>query len=117
MLVSRVNAAKPVNDNTDAEEFLALQLQNMYLAQRGSTRLHRSHNSLQPVSKDSACQYLSGNADALMALRHWVEKDGLVTKVSRWMHPPQAYNSFRDMPVLERMLLSGMSGVSRLPSL
>jgi hypothetical protein len=111
-----VNAAKPVHDNRDAEEFLALQLENMYLAQRGNTRLYRSYNSLQPVSKDSAYQYLASNADALMALRHWVEHDELVTKVSRWTNPPQSYNPFRDVRVLERILLRGIPDVARLPA-
>jgi hypothetical protein len=112
-----VNAAKPVRDNTDAEEFLALQLQNVYLGHRGSTRFYRSYSSLQPVSKDSAYQYLSTEAEALMALRYWVEKDELVTDVSRWLQPPQSFNPFRDQAVLERIWLRGTTGISKLPDL
>jgi hypothetical protein len=112
-----VNAAKPMNADGDAEEFFALHMQNVYLANRGGGRFYRNYNSLQSVSKGSAYQAFAGDAEALMAFRHFVEKEPLATKVSRWMQPADSFNPWRDHAVLERMLISANGlRMPRLPA-
>ncbi len=105
-----------MNEYTTAEEFLALHMQNVYLANRGSTRFYRSYRSLQSVSKGTAYQYFAGDAEVLMAFRHFVDNDPLAATVARWMHPADSFNPWRDQSVLERMYLGSASlGISRLP--
>jgi hypothetical protein len=106
---------KTMNDYESAEEFLALHLQNVYLAERGSQRFYRDYRSLKPVSKDTAYQYFVGDAEVLMAFRHYLDRDSLAKAVARWMQPPDSFNPWRDHPVLERMHLSGLGEGSRLP--
>ncbi len=110
------NSAKPVADNENAEEFFALQMQNVYLACRGATRFYRTYKRLESVSKSTAYQYLVENVEAVMALRHFAEKEPLAKTVSRWMKPPNSFNPWRDHLVLERLYISRASlGMSRLP--
>jgi hypothetical protein len=110
------NNFKPMNEYKTAEEFFALHMQNVYLANRGSSRFYRSYRSLQSVSKGTAYQYFASDAEVLMAFRHFVDNDPLAAEVARWMHPPDSFNPWRDQPVLERMYLSGLSlGINRLP--
>ena len=111
-----VNFAKPMNDNKDAEEFFALQMQNVYLASRGGRRFYRTYKRLEPVTKDTAYQYFVNDAEVLMAFRYFVENDPLAATVSRWMHPPDSFNPWRDHTVLERLYISNASlGINRLP--
>jgi len=112
-----VNAAKSMNADGNAEEFLALHMQNVYLANRGSSRFYRTYKSQQWVSKNSAYQSLAGDAEALMAFRHFVDKEPLCTTVSRWMQPPDSFNPWRDHAVLERMYISASNlRIPRLPA-
>lgn len=109
------NNFKAMNEYKTAEEFLALHMQNVYLANRGGVRFYRSYRSLQSVSKGTAYQYFAGDAEVLMAFRHFVDKDPLAKAVSRWMNPPDSFNPWRDQPVLERIYLRGTTGISQLP--
>ena len=108
---------KSMNDYTSVDEFLALHMQNVYLADRGSCRFYRDYRTLLHVSKDTAYQHLASDAEALMAFRWFVETDCLANKVSRVMHPASSFNPWRDQPVLERMFLNegGLVGLERLP--
>ncbi len=113
-----VNHAKPLNDDDNTEEFLALHLQNVYLACRGGARFYRTYKKRESVSKGVAYQYFAGSAEALMAFRYWVEIEPIATTVSRWMTPADSFNPWRDQPVLERMFISSESlGIPRLPPL
>jgi hypothetical protein len=110
-----VNAAKQMTDYDNAEEFLALHLQNVYLACRGANRFYRTYNGRESVSKDSAYQYFVGDAEVLRAFRHYVENEPLAGTVSRWMTPADSFNPWRDQRVLERLHISNKSlGISRL---
>lgn len=112
-----VNHAKDMNDHKDSEEFLALELQNVYLANRGATRYYKTYRHLESVSKDSAYSYFAGSAESLMVLRYYVECEPLAAKVSKWMNPPDSFNPWRDQNVLERMYISSSSlGIPRLPA-
>ena len=91
-----VNSAQYMNDYENAEEFLALHLQNVYLACRGSQRFYRTYKRLESVSKDTAYQYFVGDAEVLT--------------------PADSFNPWRDQRVLERLYISNQSlGISRLP--
>jgi len=110
------NNFKPMNEYKTAEEFFALHMQNVYLANRGSLRFYRSYRSLQSVSKSTVYQYFAGDAEVLTAFRHFVDNDPLAAAVARWAHPPDSFNPWRDQPVLERIYLGSASlGISRLP--
>ncbi len=98
-----VNGATPMRENTNIEEFFALQMQNVYLACRGATRFYRTYNRLESVSKGTAYQYLASEPEAGRALRHFVNTDPLASKVARWAGNPDFFNPFRDHAVLERM--------------
>jgi hypothetical protein len=112
-----VNAAKPMNDYDNAEEFFALHMQNVYLACRGSHRFYRTYKHLESVSKDTAYQYFVNDAEVLMAFRHYVDHEPLAASVSRWMNPPDSFNPWRDQKVLERLYISSASlGIERLPA-
>jgi len=106
-----------MNEYMSAEEFIALHMQNVHLAQRGASRFYRSYNSLQSVSKGTAYSYFAGDAEVLMAFRHFVEKEPLATAVAKWMHPADSFNPWRDQPVLERLYLrnASIAGLQRLP--
>lgn len=98
-----VNAAASMKGNTNAEEFFALQMQNVYLACRGATRFYQTYNKLESVSKGTAYQYLAGEPEAGRVLRHFVQSDMLAAKVARWTETPDSFNPFRDHAVLERL--------------
>jgi hypothetical protein len=107
---------RPMNEYTTAEEFIALHMQNVYLANRGGLRFYRSYRSLQSVSKNTAYQSFANDAEALMAFRHFVDNDPLAATVAGWKFPADSFNPWRDQPVLERIYLSNASvGISRLP--
>ena len=106
---------KRMNEYESAEEFLALHLQNVYLESRGSQRVYRDYRSLKAVSKDTAYQYFVGDAEVLMAFRHYLDREPLAKAVAQWKQPADSFNPWRDLPVLERMHLSGLGEGNRLP--
>lgn len=107
---------KSMNGYDDQEEFLALHMQNVYLACRGASRYYRTYRRLEPVSKHTAYQYFAGEAEALMALRHFVENEPLAAEVARWKAPADSFNPWRDQEVLERLFIGNASlGIDRLP--
>jgi hypothetical protein len=106
----------PMSDYDNGEEFLALQMQNMYLADRGSQRFYLSYR--RPWlngSKDDAYQYYAGAAEVPMALRYFREKEPLATGVSHWKAPANGFNPWRDQPLLEQAYLKEVPGIDRLP--
>jgi hypothetical protein len=107
----------PMNEYETAEEFLALHLQNIYLESRGSQRVYRDYRSLRAVSKDTAYQYFVGDAEVLMAFRHYLDREPLAKAVAQWKQPADSFNPWRDLPVLERLHLSGLGEGNRLPEL
>lgn len=101
-----VNMARPMKDNGDTEEFLAIQLQNVYLANRNGAEFYLTYDKLQRVSKGTAYQHYARDGETLAALKYWVENDHVAREVARWMSPPDSFNPFRDRNVLERMFTS-----------
>jgi hypothetical protein len=111
-----VNKARTMNTYQDVEEFFALQMQNVYLSNRGARRYYKNYPRIKSVSKDTAYQDFAGDAEVLMVFRHFVERDPLATKVSKWMSPPDSFNPWRDQNVLERMYINSTSvNIPRLP--
>lgn len=108
-----VNSARSMKDNRNAEEFLALQLQNVYLTNRRATRFYLSYEPMRTGSKGTAYENYARDGEVLAAFKYWVENEPLATAVSRWMHPPDSFNPFRDRNVLERIFM-GQGG--KLPS-
>lgn len=110
-----------MNAYTNGEEFIALHMQNVYLDGRGSLRFYKSDSELTGVSKGTAYQYFSGDAEVLMAFRYFVSdgvgKDPLAEAVSKWTVPPASFNPWRDQPYLERIYLDDpdLVGVQHLP--
>ena len=100
-----MNSTK-MNENGDGEEFYALQMQNVYLGQRGATRFYRDYRSLRSVSKGTAYQYMAGDADVLMGLRWYLDHEPLAATVASWTRPADSFNAWRDQPNLERLFLN-----------
>ncbi len=98
-----VNVAPEMKENGNTEEFLALQLENVYLANRKGSEFYLTYKMMRRVSKSTAYQYYARDGETLAALKHWVENDSVVKEVSRWINPPDSFNPFSDRNVLERM--------------
>jgi len=115
------NQKKFVHDtnNMNAEEFLAVHMQNVYLSNRGSKRFYRDVISQKSVSKGTAYEYFSEDVEILMAFRWFVDHDPcLAPTVAQWAQPADSFNPWRDQPHLERLFLANaefMTGVKRLP--
>ncbi len=105
-----------MNEYTTAEEFLALHMQNVYLANRGASRFYRSVKRPESVSKGTAYAYFADDAEVLMAFRYFVEKEPLARMVATWKHPVDSFNPWRDQPTLERIYLDKVEvNIPRLP--
>jgi hypothetical protein len=99
----RVDKSMNKDEYTDAEEFVALQLQNVYLSQRRSNRFYLNYRSQRRASKSWAYQAIANDPEVLRALRFWVQRDPLVAGVASWGVLAAPFNAFRDGPSLERI--------------
>jgi hypothetical protein len=108
---------KSMNDYKTVEEFFALHMQNVYLADRGSWCFYRDYRSFLHVSKDEAYEYFANDAEVLMAFRYFVDTDSLANRVSQLKAPANSFNPWRDQPAIERTYLNDpeLQGVQRLP--
>ncbi len=103
----QVNQSRAMKDNENTEEFLALQLQNVYLTNRKASKYYLTYNDpYTPVLKSKAYEHYAKDGETLAAFRYWVENDHVAREVARWMSPPDSFNPFRDRNVLERMFTS-----------
>ena len=106
----------PMADYDDAEEFLALQLQNMYLADRHSLNFYIAYKRpRENRSKDEAYDYYSSSAEVPMAFRYFADTEPLARAVAHWKAPVNGFNPWRDQPAIEKAYLKEMPGVDRLP--
>jgi hypothetical protein len=106
-----------MTDYDDGEEFLALQLQNMYLADRGSKRFYLAYK--RPWlngSKDEAYEYYARSAEVPIAFRSFSRGEPLATAVSHWKAPPNGFNPWRDQPIIEQNYLKQTPGITSLPA-
>lgn len=96
------NAAEMINwDNS--EEFVATQMQNVYLSQRGGDHFYRSYPGLERATKGTAYQTLTEDREALGQLNFLVNTDSVVGTVAGWSTPAKSFNAFRDRNVLGRI--------------
>jgi hypothetical protein len=102
---------------TSAEEFFALQMQNMFLANRHSVRFYLTYSPTRAGSKDEAYQYFASDPEVLTAFRHFVYRDPLAAEVSDWTQPPDSFNPFRDQRMLEqRYIANNKLTIDSLPA-
>jgi hypothetical protein len=107
---------RAMSDYDDGEEFLALQLQNMYLADRGSQRFYLAYK--RPWlngSRDDAYEYYAKTAEVPMAFRYFRDSEPLATGVSHWKAPANGFNPWRDQPIIEQTYLKDAPVTTRLP--
>jgi len=106
----------PMSDYDNGEEFIATQMQNMYLADRNSQLFYLSYKRpWLSGSKDDAYAYYASAAEVPMALRYFRDSEPLATGVSHWKAPPNGFNPWRDQQIIERNYLKEVPGVDRLP--
>ena len=98
-----VNNAPAMANWDDSEEFLATQMQNAYLSQRGGANFYLSYPGLERSAKGTAYQALAEDREALGQLNFMVNTDSTVATVAGWTTPATSFNSFRDRTVLGRI--------------
>jgi len=112
-----MSRAKAMTGYDDSEEFLALQLQNIYLADRGATAYYTTYTPLRAGSSDKAYEFFENNAEPVMALRYFIENEPLATAVSHWKSPANSFNPWRDQQALEQTYIRNAGvDLKRLPS-
>lgn len=98
-----VNSAPDMINWGDREEFVATQMQNIYLSQRGGTHFYKSYPRLERADKGTAYQALIEDQEALGQLNYLVNMDSLMRTVSEWGPAVAPFNAFRDRGTLGRM--------------
>ena len=94
---------RPLDGYRSAEEFVAVQMQNVYLDCRGLRRYYLTH--LNPVMRTKSHIYgeIRDSSEYLQALNYFISREPLAQEVSRWRLPSPDYNPWRDFPGLLRM--------------
>jgi hypothetical protein len=91
---------KKMDEYKTEEEFLAVQLHNVYIACRGGQRFNRSHDYISvQLSKDAAYKHIAADWQALAALRHYLEHEPLTRQVANL--GPLGFNPWRDYTQLQ----------------
>jgi hypothetical protein len=98
-----INNAPDMVNWDDSEEFVATQMQNAYLSQRGGQRFYRSYPKLERADKGTAYKALMDDREALGQLNFFVNTDSVMGTVAGWAQPVTSFNSFRDRTVLGRL--------------
>ena len=104
-----------LHDGTSIEEFMALQLQNVYLSYRGSTAFYYSYADTRGVSKGEAYESFTKDQEVLGLFRYLLNTYPLVKEVATWTRPADSFNPWRDLPVLERLYKASNPGKVLLP--
>jgi hypothetical protein len=97
----------PVPDNTDYEEFLALQLQNVYRWQLGVRKLRHNYDSATLGTQEEVERTLWSSDAAMKALEYFRLVDPLV-KLS--VRTATGYNPFRDLDRLKKKRQDWLNG-------
>jgi hypothetical protein len=92
-------------DYTTMEEFLALQMQNIYLACRGGTSFYHSYLRPHSVSKEEAYKVFENDPRVLGVFRYFIENEPLAEQVTRLAQPDDSFNPWRDLDDLEKSYL------------
>ena len=97
-------------DYNTMEEFFALQMQNIYLACRRSSRFYHSYLRPNGVSKTEAYKVFESDPWILSVFRYFYENDPLAEQVTRLALPDDAFNPWRDLDDLEHAYLKKYPG-------
>lgn len=97
-------------DYTTMEEFLALQLQNIYLAFRKDTAFYHSYLRSQAISKNDAYKMFENDPRILGVFRYFLENEPIVQQMTNLTLPDDAYNPWRDLEDLEKAYLKKFPG-------
>jgi hypothetical protein len=92
-------------DYDTMEEFLALQMQNIYLACRHSTSFYHSYLRPHSISKEGAYKVFANDPRILSVFRYFYENEPLAEQVTRLAMPDDAFNPWRDLDDLEQAYL------------
>lgn len=95
--------SKTMNNYLNVEEFLAVQMQNVYLSDRGNPQFYLDTNSMKSVSKGDAYASLVKDKEALRTFRYFLQTEPLAAKVATLKEPVTSFNPWRDVPILERI--------------
>jgi hypothetical protein len=100
-----------------SEEFLAHQMENIYMSQanRPLTLDYYYHLDHESPGKDEIYDFLLGHVDRLEALKYFLRHEYLAILAAHSLLSAD-YNSFRDYPMLEAKFLKAVS-VDTLPEL
>lgn len=88
----------PLRDYESAEEFIATQMQNVYLSQRGKMKFYLSHNDTSLVTKEKAYNNIASDPKAMKALDDYLRSERLASIVATWTAP--YFNPWRDRKTL-----------------
>lgn len=97
---------KPLRDFENGEEFIATQVQNVYLGFGGSSFFYKTYSPLTRASKAEVYNYYTENEDILAAFRYFLDNDRLARIIARW--PSPQFNPFRDFGQLNNTYLDYM---------
>lgn len=103
-----------LHDGTSIEEYMALQLQNIYLSYRGGTFFYHSYADPHGMSKVQAYESYAKDPEVLGLFRFLLNTDPLVKEVATWARP-DSFNPWRDLPGLEQRYRAANPGKVLLP--
>jgi hypothetical protein len=104
-----------LHDGTSIEEFMALQLQNIYLSYRGGTFFYHSYRDPRGVSKVQAYESYVKDTEVLGLFRYFLNTEPLVQQVATWTRAADTFNPWRDLPMLEQRYRAANPGKVLLP--
>ena len=97
---------KPINNFENGEEFLATQIQNVYLGYGGSSLFYKTYSPLTRSPKTDVYDFISHNEGTLAAFRYFIDTERIARIISRW--PAPQFNPFRDFGDLNSAYLDYM---------
>ena len=94
------NYYKALPEYQTAEELLAVQMQNMYMAVRRKKRFYRSHSNAKLVTKQEAYEAIASDRETLDAFNYFLMHEPICKKAAAMSIP---YNPWRDAAQINQM--------------
>lgn len=98
-----------------AEEFIAMHLQNVFLACKGFMKFHRSHSVLTMLSKKEIYDYFASDLEAFNTLQYYRNTEPFTEKVAKLREP--IFNPWRDFPNIEKVFRSKYPALNFIPTI
>lgn len=92
-----------LHDYSDAEEFIATQMQNVYMSIRGKTKFYYTHNDPRLEPKDVVYKNIGADPVAVRVFIDFLNTEPLAGIVASWSFPD--FNPWRDRQMFERLIL------------